>query len=444
MNSRTAALWALGVIFAANFLNYLDRQLVSALEKPLSTSLALEQWEYGLLWSLFTIGYMICAVPIGLLADRYSRTRLFALCIVVWSVATIASGMAETKWVLYAARVCIGVGEAGCLVIGPSLISDLFSRKVRAKALSWFYLAMPLGGTGAFLLAGLLFGIGWRNMFYLAGVPGFLVAALIWLLADPPRGASEGAQHGMHGGSLGDYVKLLRTPTLLLIIMAQAFAVVILVPLIHYGAQFFEDYRGMGDKEARLALGVMALVGGCAGSLASGFLGDRLFRRTRRAYAILATVSYLAAVPCLFIGFYDERKEVFLTALTVGSFFLFLCMPAVNTQIANVVNPAQRATAWALAVFILHLLGDTLAPPIFGKISAAVGREQAFSAFSLALIGAALCCLAAIFTARRDTERVSAMVADAADLKLPDELPHWDEADREKPASEEIRESSGA
>src|SRR5271163_4285633 len=110
MNSRTAALWALGVIFAANFLNYLDRQLVSALEKPLSRALSLEQWEYGLLWSLFTIGYMVCALPIGLLADRYSRTRLFAMCIVVWSLATIASGLAETKWVLYGARVFIGVG----------------------------------------------------------------------------------------------------------------------------------------------------------------------------------------------------------------------------------------------------------------------------------------------------------------------------------------------
>jgi predicted MFS family arabinose efflux permease len=440
MNSRTAALWALGVIFAANFLNYLDRQLVSALERPISGTLALAQWEYGLLWSLFTIGYMLCAVPIGLLADRYSRTRLFAVCIVIWSVATIVSGLAPNKWVLYPARVFIGVGEAGCLVIGPSLISDLFSRRVRAKALSWFYLAMPLGGTGAFLLAALPFNIDWRNLFYLAGAPGFLIAGLIWSLPDPERGASEGAQHGMPGGGLGDYLRLLRTPTLLLIILAQAFAVVILVPLIHYGAQFFEDDRHMGAKQARLALGIMALVGGCAGSLASGFVGDRLFRRTRRAYAILAAVSYLATVPCLYIGFADERQEVFLTALTIGSFFLFLCMPAVNTQIANVVSPAQRATAWALAVFILHLLGDLLAPPIFGLVSNAIGRQQAFSVFSVALLGAALCCLGAIFTARRDTERVSDMITEMVREK--------DGAARSANGSEEgtprIPEASGA
>src|SRR5271170_3250941 len=136
MTQRRAALYALGVIFAANFFNYTDRQLVSALEEPLRETLKLDEEEFGFLWTLFTIGYMLCAVPVGILADRFSRTRLFALCIVVWSVATIASGLAEDKWVLYTARVFIGVGEAGCLVIGPSLISDLFATEVRGRALS--------------------------------------------------------------------------------------------------------------------------------------------------------------------------------------------------------------------------------------------------------------------------------------------------------------------
>src|SRR4051794_15533608 len=134
MVRRYAALWALGVIFAANFLNYLDRQLVSALEDPLRDYFGLSGREFGLLWTLFTVGYMVCAVPVGLLADRSSRTRLFAACIVVWSVATLASGLAPSKPVLYAARVLIGVGEAGCLVVGPALISDLFAREARGRA----------------------------------------------------------------------------------------------------------------------------------------------------------------------------------------------------------------------------------------------------------------------------------------------------------------------
>ena len=190
MTARRLALWALFVIFLANFLNYTDRQLVSALEEPLTRALGFTEFEYGLLWALFTIGYMLCAVPIGLLADRVSRTRLFALCIIVWSLATVLSGMAQTKFVLYVARVCIGIGEAGCLVIGPSLISDLFRKRVRGKALSMFYVAMPLGGAAAFIMSGILMKLGfsWREMFVLAGAPGFLIAVFIWVLPEPERG----------------------------------------------------------------------------------------------------------------------------------------------------------------------------------------------------------------------------------------------------------------
>jgi MFS family permease len=422
-----AALWALAVIFTANFLNYTDRQLVSALEKPLTEAFDLRPSQFGMLWTLFTVGYMLCAVPIGLLADRYRRPRLFALCVAVWSLATLASGWAPTKVCLYAARVFIGVGEAGCLVIGPSLISDLFSKRVRGKALSVFYLGMPLGGTAAFIVAGILrrHGIDWRTLFYLAGAPGFLIALLIWFMADPPRGASEGAHHGMKLGGIRQYLQLLKTRTLLLIIMAQAFAVFILVPLIHFGVKFFQDARGMNEGQAQIALGLIALVAGTLGNSLSGVVGDRLSWRMSGAYALMAGVSFLLGWPCLLLGFHAENPWVFLPAITLGSFFIFLCMPAVNTQIANVTSPAQRATAWALAVFILHLLGDTAAPPLFGRmeeylvaqgVAGTVARQEAFTVFSFALVLAGICCLLAAYTAQSDTERVSRKIERRANV----------------------------
>jgi MFS family permease len=428
--ATSGALWALGVIFAANFLNYLDRQLVSALEKPISRELHLRGWEFGLLWTLFTVGYMVCAVPVGLLADRTSRTRLFSLCIVVWSVATVASGLAGSKPVLYAARVFIGVGEAGCLVVGPALISDFFSLRARGRALSIFYLGLPLGGTMAFILAGALLRVSWRNLFYLAGAPGFLIAALIWALPDPPRGAAEGSHHGIKGGGLGKYLELLKTPTLLLIILGQAFAVFILVPVIHFGAEFFEDTRHMGARKARLALGLIALVGGTLGTAVSGVLGDKLARRHTGAYALLAGVSFLLGWPCLLVGFTAQDPWVFLPATTLGAFFIFTCMPAVNTQIANVVSPAQRATAWALAVFILHLLGDTVSAPLFGFIQDRIGRQPAFLSFSCAVLLAAACCLLAAYTARTDVERVARQVREAEEQDDQVDLEPWDRGPR--------------
>ena len=416
MFSRFLLVWALTVIFVANFLNYTDRQLVSALEEPISRDPALDltEEEYGWLWSYFTIGYMICAVPIGLLADRYRRTSIFAFCVTVWSIATVVTGLAQSKLVLYVARIFIGVGEAGCLVIGPSLISDYFPTKVRGKALSVFYLGLPLGGATAFILPVVLKPyMTWRHMFFVAGVPGFLVALLVALLPEPPRGSgddSEPGRHGHHGhrgaGSLGDYVRLLKTPTLLLIILAQAFAVVILVPLVHFGKKYLESARDLSEKQASYAmLGV--LVSGIVGNVLSGLIGDRLARRTKGAYALLAGVGYLTSLAALYVGFTNHTKWVFLSGIFAGSFCLFLCMPAVNTQIANVTSPKQRGAAWALAVFILHLLGDTSAPPIFGKVSSEIGRQRAFLYFSLALIPAALCCFAAATTARADTERAA-------------------------------------
>lgn len=408
MAASRSAYWSLAIIFAANFFNYLDRQLVSALENSISDDLALAEWEFGLLWTLFTVGYMVCAMPIGLLADRYSRTRLFALCIVIWSLATIVSGMATEKLLLYAARVLTGVGEAGCLIIGPALICDFFPIAVRGRMLSVFYLAMPLGGALAFVMAGALFDFGWRFLFYVAGAPGFLIAVLIWVMRDPRRGESEGGHHAHGGGSWTDYKRLLRTPTLILVIFAQAFAMVLLVNLIHYGAKFFEDSpRSLEPKIAKTALGMMALIGGAGGILMSGWLGDRLSRRWLGAYAMLAGVSYLLAWPCVLLGVSALSPYVFLPALTLGAFFLFLCMPAVNTQIANVSPPALRATAWALAVFILHLFGDTVAPPVFGLVSGEIGRQNAFTAFSIGLALASVCCFIAARTAGRDTARLA-------------------------------------
>lgn len=423
--SRKFLAYALAVIFTANFFNYIDRQLVSALEKPIRTAFHLDETEYGFLWTLFTLGYMLCAIPIGFLADRFSRTRLFALCIVVWSVATVASGMAQSRWVLYVARILIGVGEAGCLIIGPALISDYFSRSVRGRALSVFYLGLPLGGTAAFILSGSLLkqGWDWRDLFTAAGIPGFAIAALIAFLPDPPRGAGEGAGPHGHRASLREYLQLFRNRTLLLIILAQAFAVMILVPLIHFGVEFFVQVRGMKEDDARIALGVMALIAGALGNSLSGVIGDRLSKRTPGGYALLAAVGFLSGLPCLMTGFYAPSPWIFLPALTLGCFFYFLCMPAVNTQIANVVSPGQRATAWALAVFVLHLLGDTFAAPVFGAVSQGITRQHAFAAFSSALVLSGLCCLLAWKSAPRDIQAVERRSREEGEAGSPDSVP---------------------
>ena len=408
--------YALAVIFTANFLSYLDRQIIGALENELTDpqGLGLTKTEFGILHSAFTVGYMVFAPIVGFLLPRVSRPRIFAVCVVIWSIATIASGFAPNKYALYATRFFIGIGEAGCLVIGPTLLSDYFPKEMRGRALSVFFLALPLGGTAGYIVGGFLNElVGWRYTFLLAGLPGFLVAALIWFLVDPPRGGQDEAGHGHGlpvGQGAGSYLGLLRNRTLLLIILAQAFAVMFLQPLLLFGVGFFEDERGFSKKQATTTLGLVALVAGGLGNMLSGVLGDRLSKRgIRGPYALLAGIAFIAGLPCLLLGFTSTQRWLFIPALGMGAFFYFLCMPAVNTQIANAVTAHQRAMAYALAVFILHALGDTGAPPVFGKVADILdSRQQAFLFFSFSLLLAGGSCLLAAKTAARDEAKAAA------------------------------------
>jgi MFS family permease len=452
--SRRYAVYALIVIFAANFLSYLDRQIVSALERQLERSFELTRGEFGALWTAFTLGYMVFAPVVGFLAARQHRPRIFGVCVFVWSLATLWSGLAGKilgypVFELYVARFLIGIGEAGCLVIGPTLIADYFPKEVRGKALAMFFLGMPLGGFAGYATPAIVlkyFG-SWSDAFFVAGVPGIALSVLVWFLLDPPRGGDVADAHG-HGAvpfkGIRPYLQLFKNRTLMLIILAQAFAVIILVPLLHFGVRFMEDKFNMDKPEATFTIGGISLVAGILGISLSGVIGDRLAKRMKGAYALLAGIGYLVGAPLLILGFSTSSKEVMLLALTGGAFCFFLCMPAVNTQIANSVSSKLRAMAFALAVFILHLLGDMSAPIVFGQVddligerikprplfwasavglmsspggegpllalssymtrrdSAVLGRQWAFVLFSCSLFAAGACSLLAMRTARKD------------------------------------------
>ena len=418
--------YALAVIFFANFLSYLDRQVIATMEKQLTKDLGLTPTEFGYVGSAFTVGYMVFAPIIGFLIARVRRPSVFALCIVVWSLATVGSGLAPNKWVLYGTRFFIGVGEAGCLVIGPTLLSDYFPKEVRGRILSIFFLALPLGGAAGYIAgAQITQHFGWHAAFYVAGAPGFLVAALIWKLIDPspseempekapplspgalPSNAASVLEHGQGAPppikGIRPYLDLLSNRTLLFIILAQAFAVTFLQPFLHFGVNFFEDERQLSKEQATLSLASIALVAGALGNATSGFLGDRIARRTRGAYALLAGLAFVIGFPFMMVGFSVRDMHLALPALGMGAFCYFLCMPAVNTQIANSVAPEKRAMAYALAVFILHCLGDTAALPAFGRVSEAVGSKQtAYTIFSFSLLLASLSCILAYRFASRE------------------------------------------
>jgi len=421
--------YALAIVLLANIINYLDRMVVSGLELEIKAQFGITEgsqdaWKYGLLWTAFTVGYMLTSPVIGYFADRWRRTRMFAGCVLLWSLATIGCGLATNYWFFLAMRVLTGVGEAGCLVIGPTLLADYFPPAQRGRILAILFLGAPLGGALGYVTAGQA---GW-HAFYYAGFPGIPIALAIYLLAEPTRGASEQGLAGSHApaatsNNLASYLALFKIRTLRYIILAQAFAAFTLVPLMHFGIGYFEDLQ-MEKKTVTNTLGVLVFFGGIGGAVIGGLLGDKLRKTDPGAYALLAGLGFLIGFPSMIAALYLAPHMICFVALFVTFTAFFMCMPLVNTQIANSVPATQRALAFAAAVFVLHVLGDFTSPPLFEFISAKIGpgdiaatsdlasmaemraaaRLKTFVGFSFSLLLSSMFCFMAWRAAQTDTQ----------------------------------------
>src|SRR5438132_12534925 len=199
---------ALVVLTFINLFNYLDRWIVAALNESIKHSeLRPSDAQLGFLMSGFIVVYMLAAPLFGVLGDTRSRTRLIGLGVGIWSVATALAGFARSYGSLFAARAAVGVGEAAYGTISPALLADYFPREQRGRVFAVFFAAIPVGAALGYIVGGLVdHYFGWRQAFFVAGVPGLVLAALAVRLYDPPRGAQDsagGVTPGANAVSLG-------------------------------------------------------------------------------------------------------------------------------------------------------------------------------------------------------------------------------------------------
>src|SRR5437879_4854472 len=194
----SASRWArspgviLGSLTTLNALNYVDRYVAAATLPLILADLAISDAQGGLLQSLFIVAYSLACGPAGWLGDVGKRLRLVAGGVFVWSVATVASGLAPTYAMLLLARAVVGVGEASYAVVTPSLLSDCYPAERRARVLGIFCAAIPVGSALGYVVGGLVGEhFGWRAAFFVAGAPGMVLAFVLLLLAEPRRGAYD-------------------------------------------------------------------------------------------------------------------------------------------------------------------------------------------------------------------------------------------------------------
>lgn len=361
---------ALAVLTAINLLNYLDRFIVSALVESLRADLWLTDTRLGWLMTGFIVVYMLASPFFGILGDRKRRPPLLAIGVGVWSIATVLSGFARSYWGLLAARAAVGIGEAAYGTISPGLIADHFPPARRGRAYAFFFAAIPIGAALGYVVGGLVDRrLGWRAAFFIAGTPGMLLALMCLRLVDPPRGAAERAWAISGEGVAATYRRLLGSRPYVLTVLGYAAYTFAVGGMAFWMPAFLERTRGVPRTVATVQFGAIVVMTGFLGTFAGGYLADALRRRFKAADLWVCGVSALAAAPVALGVFMAWRPAFYLVALVVAQLLLFASTGPVNAAIVAEVPPAERASAVAMSILTIHLLGDVPSPALIGFIS---------------------------------------------------------------------------
>jgi len=387
---------ALAVLTLINLFNYLDRWIVAALAESMKHSeLRLSDTQLGSLMTGFIIVYMIAAPLFGSLGDARSRTRLLGLGVAIWSVATALAGLATSYASLFAARAAVGVGEAAYGTISPALLADYFPRERRGRVFAVFFAAIPVGSALGYIVGGLVdHYFGWRQAFFVAGVPGLVLAALALRLYDPPRGAQDsaaGSASHAHALSLGGaaraaYAALVGNRPYMLTVLGYAAYTFAIGALAFWTPSFLERTRGIPKAQATVQFGAIVVVTGFIGTYAGGWIGDYFLRVSRQAYLWVSGLVTLVAAPLTLLALAAPRPAVYWTAIVAAELCLFASTGPINSAIVNVVSPHMRATAVALSIFTIHLLGDVPSPSLVGVLSDTRSLGEAVLIIPLAVL----------------------------------------------------------
>jgi len=382
------------VLTLINLFNYLDRWIVAALAESMKHSeLRLSDTQLGALMTGFLIVYTLTAPLFGLLGDTRSRNRLLAVGVAIWSLATALAGLARSYAGLFAARAAVGIGEAAYGTISPTLLADYFPRQQRGRVFAVFFAAIPIGSALGYIVGGLVDRyFGWRQAFFVAGVPGLVLAALAWQLYDPPRGVQDAppappAPPGEPAGNpRGAYRILLRNRPYLLTVLGYAAYTFAIGALAFWTPTFLERVRGIPKAHATVQFGAIVVVTGFLGTYLGGWLGDRLLRVTHHAYWWLSGITTLLAAPLTLLALAAPQPPLYWAGIIGAELCLFASTGPINSAIVNVVSPHMRATAVAVSIFTIHILGDVPSPSLVGIISDARSLGEAVLIIPVAVL----------------------------------------------------------
>lgn len=367
--------FVLGMLVVVYVFNFLDRQIVTILAEPIKNDLGLNDTQIGLMTGLaFALFYTILGIPLARLADRANRVNIISIALVIWSGMTALCGMAQNFAQILAARIGVGVGEAGCSPPAHSLIADYFPPDKRASALSIYALGIPVGSILGLLAGGWIAELyGWRMAFFLVGIPGIVLAAVVKLtVLEPLRGMSDSNQAGTPAEqpALGETLgTILRNKTIVHIAMGGALTSFVGYGLGQWLPAYFMRLHDMGIAETATYFGLVLGVASAIGTVLGGTLADRLSKRSTRMYAWLPAAGVLGAFPFYFVAMLTADPYIAIAILVVPSLLNSLWLGPAFGTIQNLAPTRMRALASAILLFILNIIGLGLGPFLVGVMS---------------------------------------------------------------------------
>lgn len=377
---------SLALLLAINLFNYIDRYILAAAEPMIRDEFFAKdapnaKTMMGLLAPAFLFSYMIASPIFGWMADRMRRWVIIGCGVIVWSLASGGSGLAATFTVLLVTRLLLGIGEAAYGPTAPTIIADLFPISRRGAALSWFYLALPVGSAIGYIVGGVVGeNFGWRTAFYVVVPPGVILGVLCFLRSEPVRGQSDGLMRAKPTrASFKDYSTLVKTPSYVFNTLGMTAMTFAIGGLSFWMPSYLRDradlparmLTGAGTPDMgkiSLLFGGITVVAGFLGTIIGGRASDALTRRFPSAYFSLSSIGMFVGFP-LFVGVLYGPFWIAMVCMFLSIFCLFLNTGPTNTITANVTHPSVRASAYAVNIFIIHALGDAISPPVIGAIA---------------------------------------------------------------------------
>ena len=428
------AWYALAVLFGINLMNFFDRQILAAVTEPIRKEWGLSDTAMGTMGTAFILLYAIVGLPLGRWADRGQRRVILAVSVALWSVFTALSGMAGNFQMLFAARMGVGIGEAGCSPAGNSLIGDLFPARQRARAVAVFMLGLPMGIFLSNILSGLMAkNYGWRAPFYIAFVPGLILALLALRITEPVRGASEEIKTTKAVSHESPFLQVLRIPSIWLISLTgalhnfNAYAVNAFMPAL------LGRYHELDIRQANLKSGIVLGAVGVVSLLVGGVLADAARRWRMNGRLIMASVAFFLSTPLVYAAIARPKGDItmFMILMAAGWMLFYLYYITVYPAIQEVVEPHLRGTAMAVYFFAMYVLGGAFGTYVMGSLSdhyakramtaagatqvteafRAVGLHDAFAIVPMVSLALAFVLAAASLTVAKDMTKLQERMA---------------------------------